>query len=140
MDVIYQNADKTSVTSADRERKFYAMNAEGNVNVEDFKGGFNAVLADIKESQFNIIVLNLKKVKSTPMVGRTWLLTTYLPELYKTVTGKLQIGIINSDSFFEGTTISILVTSIQALGFDLGIKFFKTVEDAEKALLTPPTT
>jgi hypothetical protein len=139
MDVIYQNADKTSITTADRERKYYLMYAEGNVITDDFKGGFSAVLEDIKAQKYNRIIIDLKKVKSTTMAGRTWLVTTYLPELYKNVTGNLQIGMINSDSFFEGTTISLLVKTIQALGFDLGIKFFKSVEEAQKALLENPT-
>ena len=136
METIYENADKSAHTTADREQKYYNIYAAGSVKSEDFKGGFNAVLEDIKQNGFNRIVLDLKKVTSTNMSDRTWLVSTYLPELYKATKG-IKIGVINSDSWIEGGTIRLLVTSIQALGFDLGITFFKNVEEAKEKLLTP---
>ncbi|TAE50511.1 MAG: hypothetical protein EAY69_01450 [Cytophagales bacterium] len=79
--------------------------------------------------------MDLKKVSSTPFMARTWLVSTYLPELYKnSEKGALKIGIINTDSWIEGATISLLVTTIQGLGFDLGIKFYKTVEEAKQGM------
>lgn len=135
MDVIFQNTKQTSVTSVDREGQYYLIYSEGHVNVDDFKGGFNAILEDVKQSsKISTVIIDIKKVKSTPLLGRTWLVTSYLPELYKSIEGKLQIGVINSDSFIEGTTIKLLVTSIQTMGLDLGIKFYKNAEEAKKAL------
>ncbi len=136
METIYQNADLSAHTTAERTQKYYNIFASGNVKSEDFKGGFNAVLEDIKQHGFNRIVLDLKKVTSTNMSDRAWLVSNYLPELYK-ATKDIKIGIINSDGWFEGGAISLLVTSIQALGFNLGITFFKTVEDAKAKLLEP---
>lgn len=135
MEVIFKNKDESSVTRVDHDQKYYLMYSEGNVNVEDYKGGFNAVLEDIKKNKYNKIIIDIKKVKSTPLAGRTWLVSSYLPELFKNVDGNVQIGLINTDSFFEGTTISLLVTTIQALGFNLGVKFYKSVEEAKKAIL-----
>jgi hypothetical protein len=138
METIHENADRSAHTEVDRELKYYHIFASGSVKSEDFKGGFNAVLEDIKVNAYNRIILDLKKVTSTNMSDRTWLVSTYLPELYKAVKG-IKIGVVNSDSWIEGGTIRLLVTSIQALGFDLGITFFKDVEEAKTKLLTPPT-
>ena len=137
METIHENADKTAQTTVDRELKYYHIYASGSVKSEDFKGGFNAVLEDIKANGYNRIVLDLKKVTSTNLTDRTWLVSSYLPELYKSTQG-IKIGVINSDSWLEGTTIRLLVTSIQTLGFDLGITFFKDVEEAKAKLLSPP--
>lgn len=135
MEAIYQNEKTKSVTSADREKKYYLMYAENAVSDEDFKGGFNAILDDVKKNKFTKIIMNLKQVTSTPFMARTWLVSTYLPELYKnSEKGSLKIGIINTDSWIEGATISLLVTTIQGLGFDLGIKFYKTVEEAKEGM------
>lgn len=136
METIYENADKSAHTTADRDSKYYNIFASGVVKTEDFKGGFNAVLEDIKQHGYNRIVLDLKKVTSTNMTDRAWLVSNYLPELYK-ATKDIKIGIINSDGWFEGGAISLLVTSIQALGFNLGITFFKTVEEAKTKILAP---
>ncbi|TAE15040.1 MAG: hypothetical protein EAZ95_09210 [Bacteroidetes bacterium] len=134
METIHSNADLSAQTTADRELKYYHIFASGSVKSEDFKGGFNAVLEDMKANGYNRIVLDLKKVTSTNMSDRAWLVSSYLPELYK--AGKnIKIGVINSDSWIEGGTIRLLVTSIQALGFDLGITFFKSVEEAKEKLL-----
>lgn len=139
METIYENASKSAITTADRDQKYYNIFASGEVSSQDFKGGFNAVLEDIKLNGFNRIILDLKKVSSTNMSDRAWLVSTYLPELYKAVKD-IKIGIINSDGWFEGGAISLLVTSIQALGFNLGITFFKTVESAKEKLLAPNPT
>ncbi|TAG05243.1 MAG: hypothetical protein EAZ44_03670 [Cytophagia bacterium] len=135
MEAIYKNEKTNSVTSADRDKKYYLMYAENTVSDEDFKGGFNAILEDVKINKFTKIIMDLKKVSSTPFMARTWLVSTYLPELYKnSEKGALKIGIINTDSWIEGATISLLVTTIQGLGFDLGIKFYKTVEEAKQGM------
>ncbi len=133
MDAIFENKTSKSVTSADREKKYYHIYAEGDVSDADFKGGFNAVLEDVKVNGYQKIIIDLKKVTSTPFLSRTWLLSTYLPELYKAVPKGLQIGIINTDSWIEGATITLMVTSVQALGFNLGIKFYKNVPEAQTA-------
>lgn len=135
MEAIFENATKSSITSIDHEKKYFLMYSEGHVSTEDFKGGFNAILEQIQHHKYNRIIINIKNVKSTPILARTWLVSTYLPELYKNIEGNLQIGLINTTSFFEGTAISLMVGSIQALGFNLGIKFYKSVEEAEKAIL-----
>jgi hypothetical protein len=134
MEPIFQNEKSKSVTSADRDKKYYLMYAENAVSDEDFRGGFNAILEDVKANKYNKIIIDLEKVTSTPMAARLWLVSTYLPELYKNVESGLQIGIINTKSWIEGATISLLVTSIQALGFNLGIKFYKNVPEAQTAL------
>lgn len=134
MDILHQNNKNTARTMADREHQYYLMYAEGVVNDEDFRGGFNAILEDIKKSKFKKIIINLKKVSSTPLLARAWLVSTYLPELYKNVEGNLEIGLINTNSFFEGTAISLLVTTIQTLGLNLGIKFYKDVAEAQQAM------
>lgn len=135
MEAIFQNEKTKSLTSADREKKYYHMYAEGVVSDEDFKGGFNAILEDVKANKFTKIIMDLKKVTSTPFMARTWLVSTYLPELYKnSEKGALKIGIINTDSWIEGATISLLVTTIQGLGFDLGIKFYKNLDEAKQAM------
>ncbi len=133
MNAIFENKTTKSVTSVDTEKKYYLVYAEGDVTDADFKGGFNAILEDIKVNNFTKIIIDLKKVSSTPFVSRTWLLSSYLPELYKAVPKGLQIGIINTDSWIEGATITILVTSVQALGFNMGIKFYKNVPEAQTA-------
>ena len=133
-EIIFENETKSSHTTADREQKYYLIYSSGVVSSEDFKGGFNAVLADIKVNQYNRIILDLKKVSSTNMADRAWLVSSYLPELYKAVKD-VKIGIINTDGWIEGATISLLVTTIQGLGFNLGIKFYKDVEEAKKAIL-----
>ncbi len=135
METLYQNEKETSITSANRDQEYYLIYSEGHVNTEDFKAGFESVLADMKEHHYTKIVIDSKKVKSTPLVARTWLVSTFLPELFKHVEGNLQIGLVNSSSFFEGTTLSLLVKSIQALGFDLGIKFYKNADEARIALV-----
>lgn len=133
MDAIFENKTTKAVTSVDMDKKYYLVYAEGDVTDVDFKGGFNAILENIKANNFTKIIIDLKKISSTPFVSRAWLLGTYLPELYKIVPKGLQIGIINTDSWIEGATISLLVTSVQALGFNLGIKFYKTVPEAQTA-------
>ncbi len=138
IETIYENADKSAHTTADREQKFYLVFASGNVKTEDFKGGFNAVLEDIKVNNFNRIILDLKKVNSTNISDRAWLVSSYLPELYK-ATQDIKIGIINSDGWIEGGAIRLLVGTIQGLGFSLGITFFSNVEEAKTKLLVPPT-
>jgi hypothetical protein len=134
MEILHQNSKNTARTIADREQKYYLMYAEGSVNDEDFRGGFNAILEDIKTSKFKKIIINIKKVSSTPLLSRAWLVSSYLPELYRNVEGSLEIGLINTTSFFEGTTITLLVTSIQTLGFNLGIKFYREVAEAQQAM------
>ncbi|MCU0447740.1 MAG: hypothetical protein MUE85_22795 [Microscillaceae bacterium] len=136
MEILHQNTQNTARTIVERDKGYYLMYAEGVVNDEDFRGGFKALLDDFKNNTHKIpkIIINIKKVSSTPMISRAWLVSSYLPELYKTIDTNLQIGLINTTSFFEGTTISLLVTTIQTLGFNLGIKFYKDVEEAQKGL------
>jgi hypothetical protein len=134
MELLDENPKKTARTMVDREKAYYLMYAEGAINDEDFRNGFKVILEDLKTSKISKIIINIKKLSSSPMVSRAWLVSSYLPELYKTVDGNIQIGLINTNNFFEGTAISLLVTSIQTLGFNLGVTFYKDVEEAQKAL------
>jgi hypothetical protein len=134
MEFLHESTSKNARTLVDREKAYYLMYAEGAVNDEDFRGGFNAVLQDLKTSKISKIIINIKKLSSSPMISRAWLVSSYLPELYKTVDSNIQIGLINTNSFFEGTAISLLVSTVQTLGFNLGITFYKDVEEAQKGL------
>jgi hypothetical protein len=134
MEFLHETTSKNARTLVDREKAYYLMYAEGTINDTDFRAGFNAVLQDLKTSKISKMIINIQKLSSSPMVSRAWLVSSYLPELYKTVDGNLQIGLINTHSFLEGTAISLLVSTVQTLGFNLGITFYKEVEEAQKGL------
>ncbi|NJL11686.1 MAG: hypothetical protein HC913_00785 [Microscillaceae bacterium] len=133
-EIIYQNEKNTSRLEWRATESLYLLYGEGHVNLEDFKGSFNALKTHQRQSGALKVIIDIYKVKSTPILGRTWLVSSFLPDLYKNLEGSLAIALINTNSFFEGLTISLLVKTIQGLGFDLGIRFYKDVVEAEAAL------
>lgn len=134
-EIIYQNEKSTSRLEWRPAQGFYILYGEGHVNLEDFKGSFNALKTHQRQSGALKVIIDIYKVKSTPLLGRTWLVSSFLPDLYKNLEGSLEIALINTNSFFEGLTISLLVKTIQGLGFDLGIRFYNSVDEAKQALL-----
>ena len=116
------------------KEEYYLLYSDGDVPTEYFQGVFEALLNEMDNHPYRKLLIDIEKMKSTTLAGRTWLVLNFVPRFYSKYEGVFEVGILNTKNFFEGITIDLLAKAVMALGFHINITFHKDIDSAKSRL------
>ena len=116
------------------KEEYFLIFSDGDVPTENFQEVFEALLTAMDSHPYKKLLIDIEKMKSTTLGGRTWLVLNFVPRFYSKYEGIYEVAIVNTKNFFEGITIDLLAKAVMALGFNINITFHKNVGECKRRL------
>jgi hypothetical protein len=129
MTQIFKNQSGTVSIVLHEQYAIYKMS--GEINLQDYKEGFNRLLKEVKTSRLDSVLFDYTELKSDPALGRAWFVGKFVPNSKKILTSNSHFAIAQSSSMFQRMALEFIVKACNEMGLKFKVKYFDKLSEAQ---------
>lgn len=132
--IIFQNEKNNIKIELDEDNKIITIMLVGEVGLEEYKNGFLTFLDLVEKYDCKKAIFDMSKNNKSPLLGRTWFVTSYLRKATPILKKGEKVAIIKSSNLVQAMTTDFVISTVTKFGIGFEMKVFKKREEAEEWL------
>ena len=131
METLYNKA--FAEVSFDAAKALLYLELKGVIEGEDYREAFNTGLRFAIEKNAKRLLINQATMQKSTMEAKAWLITSWLPQVKKSISYDIKVAVILSKNLFTKIGGEFAINAARKLS-KYDIKAFSSKEDAENWL------
>ncbi|WP_375560352.1 hypothetical protein ACE193_22035 [Bernardetia sp. OM2101] len=132
---MFPNSNLSTINYNEKD-EFFIFKMKGNMNLEEYKNYFFAILKEAKEYNCRYWIYDLSEFEYDSLKARTWQVSVFLPKCFREFNQELIIAMIPPPNAIHRMGVEMAIKATDKMNYPYQLSYFSDIEKAINWILS----